>query len=120
MQLYIPKLGDKLVLTAPWGFTLFCEKRNLRFIKTLVKEGRILEADALKGFPVRRWNNTPITSINEAYYGNNDPLVYLTLPCNSELIVDRIFIRKGASNFNSATFISEARGFNTSGLAPTF
>jgi len=105
MNLYIPKLGDKITLASAWSFTLYSEDRNLGFIKTLVKAGLITEAEALIAFPTKRWNTTASTSLSDVGRGTNLPLRSITLPPNSTLTVDRIFIRKGASNFNSVTFV---------------
>lgn len=77
MNLYIPEIGDTIVLSKDWTFDLHAERRNTGLIKHF-------------GHPVPRWS---------------DPEVYkVTLPAGTNLKVDRIYIRKGISEYSSITF----------------
>ena len=81
MRLFIPEIGDKIILTEDWSFNLFGEYRNSSFVKNLqLKEP--LDSD----------------------YGSNMKSVELTLKKGTILTVDRIYIRKGISDYSSITF----------------
>lgn len=81
--LHIPEISEKLRLTAPWEFPLFFEYRNRDF-----------------AFKVR----TDITP--ESFYHSHGSMgsAIVTLPAGTVLRVDRIYIRRGLSNFSSITF----------------
>lgn len=80
-RLYIPSLGDQLRLTVPWTFDLYGEHRNSSLFEVL----------GLKSPPPKN-----------GYYDYDSRRV--TLEAGSVLKVDRIYIRKGQSDFNSITF----------------
>lgn len=81
MKLFIPTIGTKLNLLEDWTFTLHEERRNIEFGKGL-------------GLPMR-----------EAYWTIRDPGQWMvTLPKDAQLIVDRIYIRKGLNDFDSVSF----------------
>lgn len=83
MNLFIPPLGTKLYLTAPWAFKLTCEYRNRSLWQ--------LQTD------------TDLSGVPTVHYRHNESLT-LTLDPGTELIVSRIFIRKGSPGYNSVTF----------------
>jgi hypothetical protein len=74
MKLYIPDIGDTLTLTKAWTFTLHNEYRN----RELYNMG-LLDTQA----------------------GSSKPM---TFNAGTKLIVDRIYIRKGAKDYSSMTF----------------
>lgn len=78
MKLYVPDIGDKITLSADWTFKLYQESRNMAFLKK---------------------QNLPSNYNRDAYHN-------FTLPTGTELIVDRIYIRKGSGfeDFSSLTF----------------
>ncbi len=80
MKMYIPELGDQIKLTADWVFELHVEDRN----STLMEFLHNCEFS---------WENyrTGITMTS-------------VIPDGSILKVDRIYIRKGASDYSSITF----------------
>ena len=75
-QLYVPALGDELTLVEPWRFTLHREYRNQGLIKVVRPD-------------IDHWKF--------------DPQI-VTLPTDTVLIVDRIYIKKGGEAYNSLTF----------------
>jgi hypothetical protein len=77
MRLYVPAIGDRIVLTKEWTFTLYNERRNWAF------------ATSLKIGQENSWTN----------YGK--PIKEVTLPSDTVLEVDRIYIR--AFNKSAAT-----------------
>lgn len=86
MRLHIPTLGDELVLSSDWTFTLHKEYRNSGFIDTVL------------GISSDDW---------EAYWKVINKLgdsITVTLPAGSVLKVDRVFIRKGAGDYDSLSF----------------
>ncbi len=85
MKMYIPEIGDRIVLTQDWSLTLYDEYRNTELMKS-------------KGLkPSNRWTR--------------DPKSYpVTIQKGVELKIDRVYIRKNtwgqdAGKFSSITFI---------------
>jgi len=79
MKLYIPEIGDQIVLTEDWTFNLYSEDRNRKLMDKL----------------------------NLAYryeYGRALSKNSVTLPKGTSLKIDRIYIRKGSSDYSSITF----------------
>lgn len=88
MKLYIPHLGDQLRLTSDWAFALHREWRN----------------------------ETMFSHLGLKYDGEG--FVLARLPKDTILKVDRIYIRKGASDFDSVTFMipgQKIKGETTTG-----
>lgn len=77
-RLYIPRLGDQLRLTEPWTFRLYDECRNMWLWEYL--------------------------GLKTPRYRNDDTFESVMLPAGAVLQVDRIFIRKGAAEYDSITF----------------
>ncbi len=76
----VPSLGTELVLAQPWKFALWNEQRN----KTLIQAfGKKFEG---------RWDRRGFS------HGE------VTIPQGTRLLVDRIYIRRGAEAFDSITF----------------
>jgi len=95
VKLHIPRLGDKLVLVAPWRFRLFNEHRNETLIAAL---GYPNGGDARRQY-IDEDSSAGIWSIWNRPF--KEPV---TLPAGTELTVRRIFIRQGARDFDSMTF----------------
>lgn len=71
---YIPSIGDQIVLDRDWQVTITNENRNRKFIKKVFDS-------AVKS------------------------RLYLeTIPANTILQIERIYIRKGKKDFDSVTF----------------
>jgi len=81
MKLYIPEIGDSITLIKPWTFDLYNEYRN----DTL----REIAGDTRK---TESWGD---------YYN----AIPFTIPEGAVLKVDRIYIRKGVSEYSSVTFL---------------
>lgn len=86
MQLYIPTLGDQLQLTENWTFEIWDEYRNKQFLS---KYG---ELGPIKDLATNRWGYV--------YKGYT-----ISLPKDTVLKVDRIYIRRTCKNFDSITFV---------------
>jgi len=81
MKLYIPEIGDVIKLTKDWNFTLYNESRNVRLFEAF-----------------------NIEYVNRYYAMDNIPAHNVKLPKNTELKVDRVYIRKGAVDYSSLSF----------------
>jgi hypothetical protein len=83
MKLYIPSVGDSILLTSDWQFDLYNEDRNHSLME-LFNDKRLI---------ANRWGSrVDMDSIP------------CTIPSGSVLKVDRIYIRKGQGDFDSITF----------------
>lgn len=78
-QLFIPDVGTVIKLTKDWTFSLRHEYRN----------SSLLKAAGL--------------SLNNSEYGA-DKLTPFSIPKGTELVVDRVYIRRGLREFSSITF----------------
>lgn len=77
MNLFLPEIGSQLQLTKDWNFILYSESRN----------------------------ETLINKIGGTFSWGNPKKNYLvTIPKDTVLTVDRVYIRKGVSAFSSLTF----------------
>ena len=83
MKLYIPEIGAVIRLTQDWTFDLYNEDRNSSMME-------------------RMGDTRPI-----AYYRQNKNFgsIPVTVPAGAELKLDRIYIRKGNSEYSSVTFL---------------
>ncbi len=90
MKLYIPVVGDTLVLAKDWQLDMLNEYRNEKFLAmaTGKSETELNE---------ERWAMWPKTK---------SPVFYpITIPKGTKLRVERVYIRAGSSSeFNSLTF----------------
>ena len=85
MNIFIPALGTKLKLNQPWSFTLYDETRNRAF------------------WPQVNHGQGPLPGVNR-WQSSTGQTLPVTLPPGTILQVDRIYIRKGNSNFDSVSF----------------
>lgn len=130
-QLAIPDIGDKIELTESWTFRLFDEYRNNEFkdnckahgmyddsnidkgVDYLLTKYPLLQAEAkhiksyfADGYLTRVFNrhlsgNDLIECSNEDLY---EYMPKVTLPIGSVIYVDRVYIKKGMSDYSSITF----------------
>jgi len=85
MKLYVPEIGDRLRLTKDWTFTLHYEHRNSSLLEHFGKS-----------FQYRS--------------GTTNQDIVVTLPKDTVLKVDRIYIRKGLEEWSSISFYAEGIG----------
>lgn len=79
MKMYIPELGDKIKLQSDWTFEVYDERRNESLFSLL--------------------NFT-----SSSYFLDKGKLIgKFTISKGEELIIDRIYIRKGNSQYSSVT-----------------
>lgn len=96
-EIHIPKLGDKLTLRRPWKFKMLMEHRNAIFAADL---GLIAPIKSVWDFEM----DLRKTMKRGEERGKWD----VELPYGTELIVDRVYIRKGGSEFDSVSFFVHA------------
>jgi len=117
MRMFIPEIGTKLVLSAPWEIMIRKENRNesvYGLLAAACPEGemaaRAIERDRLldsmSGIPSRSYmpgfDQARIDGIlARVELAEALPLV---LPLGTQLTVDRIYIRKGISAYSSLSF----------------
>jgi hypothetical protein len=77
-QFLIPDIGTVIKLESDWTFRLYSESRNGTILKFIGRE-------------VTNWRKTMETHL-------------ITILAGSELTVDRVYIRKGVSDYSSLTF----------------
>ncbi len=121
MKLYIPMLGDELILSKDWEFLLFDESRNESLFTYLGRKET--PADSTYWTKFRVWafftETGQLPSYRQEEFGKAPPAdpieagaaIRAKLPAGTTLIVDRIYIRKGADDFSSITF--RAKGLRT-------
>lgn len=119
MKLYVPEIGDEIVLTKDWTFDLFSEDRNTT-LATL--HGYTLKYDHSESD--RKWDewvkngrNLPYpeyNSLDNHFWVKEDSKgvhsIPITLPVGTVLKVDRIYVRKGSSDFSSLSFTTKSFG----------
>ena len=112
--LYVPSLGDAVVLAEDWTFPLQAEGRNKSLwealgLPTLQPSDWWLWEDRITSERKQELINAGLTfsygDIN-TYSGNRRMILRgtATLPKGTVLAIDRIYIRKGAKEYNSVTF----------------
>ncbi|NTX18023.1 hypothetical protein [Burkholderia cepacia] len=113
-KLHIPRLGADLVLLRDWSFRLFNEYRNAGLQQAV---GLSNPFGGLRDFwgakPAERvaalensnWREADgsLSTVKEHYF-NGELQHPLTIPAGALLTVDRIFVRRGAADFDSVTF----------------
>lgn len=120
MRLFIPELGTNLKLSKDWTFSLFFEYRNYGIweafdssLKNALTTWRESEMQRLEKL---------VEEEDEKYFKENPDVImrfgytnpyrwemrnisfYVTLPAETVLRVDRIYIRKGAEDYSSVSF----------------
>jgi len=104
MQFYVPEIGEMIVLTTDWPFTLYREYRNSKLIEKLDEP---LPKHNLFGKDYPQSDYTPDIIVAGPSGGGRRTLK--SQPCLLEkgttLRVDRIYVRKGNSDYSSLTFI---------------
>jgi hypothetical protein len=79
-RFYVPHLGTRVRLANEWTFSLFCEHRNSSLWEVVSNEKMTCEL-------IR-----------------NQKVIKVTLPEGCILSVDRLYVRRGAKDFDSVTF----------------
>ncbi len=100
MKIFIPEIGTDLVLKTDWIFPLFIKDyRNLDLWADLTgldrKDVRWEWSDLLDGTIDVFYKSTKISYT----------VHYITIPKGTKLRVDRIYIRKGKSEYSSVSFL---------------
>lgn len=97
MNIFIPEIGSQIKLIEPWIFFLSEESRNNSIFNAL-KEGN----SSLRKFSIEeehqgyKYNNSYKTQRN---------VFEMSLPVDTVLTIDRIYIRQQQANYSSVSFI---------------
>jgi hypothetical protein len=78
MKVFIPALKTALKLTEDWKFIVFHEYRNRFFLASI--------------------------AVNYLFAAPGEEAEIVTLPKDTIILLDRIYIRKGGEEYNSVTF----------------
>ncbi len=121
-QMFIPTIGFQFYLGQDWTFTLHRESRNTDLFDAL---GVITESQKVwneRFEPRMGWDRDKMKISDDEYIAaanewreirdKLDNTVQVTLPVETLLKVDRIYIRKGASDFDSITFWATLKDVN--------
>ena len=103
MKLFIPIIGTKLVLLKPWKFQLYDEYRNEKFWFQL--HGKPIRKSFYYGYNTGGYHTspTPTATATQQSFEKADPITTI-FPKGTVLFIERIYIRKGASDFDSVSF----------------
>lgn len=94
-RLFIPTIGTEYTLAKDWTFVVRNDERNVTIIKWIARNSAHKES-----LPVdHTWY--PLGMLNHRAAPTT---INATLPKGTILRVDRIYIRKGAKDFDSLTF----------------
>ncbi len=128
MKMYVPEIGDVIRLVSDWSFKLQDEYRNRSLWDALNldehPESKLL-ADTIKGYQAEikdlerklypgntYWRSSlmppdpvDVARLHKLYdLSREQTVVTVKLPAGSVLSIDRIYIRKGSSDWSSLTF----------------
>lgn len=110
MKFYIPEIGDEIVLTNRWKFNLYPEPRNLTMGKlhgfintTYYCHPKFKDIWVKEPFEYDHKNLIRNIIPNKEY----EETLLISLPKGTVLKIDRIYIRKGLSDFSSITFTTK-------------
>lgn len=101
-KLFVPEIGTVLTLTSPWMFKLYYESRNSDLYEQL---GLIDYKNPLNDFLVKPMLDGKVVDEKVDYWQREKCYWLLDLPKGTQLTVDRIYIRKGAKDFSSLSFL---------------
>lgn len=117
MRMFVPEIGTRIVLDEDWTFPLHKERRNdtvFRLIAAgqqevalaLEAEGRRLISEAVAETPREGENYGSYLERRSANILRANAWVKLdvTLPAGTTLTLDRIYVRKGVSDYSSLSF----------------
>lgn len=100
-MLFVPELGTLLTLWGPWEFTLYPEHRNRKLGEKLgfYKNNHwvIKGIEGRNSYSAHDWDRE-----NERWVFHDE--WNITLPADTILRVDRIYIRKGNKEYSSMSF----------------
>jgi hypothetical protein len=119
-KLFIPNIGTLLILAEDWTFKLYFEDRNKSMIeafggkKSVYWGYRSLSAENFVDNEIpacveyeKAMTPEELSDAYKSYKATNsedNPFIRVTLPKDTQLKLDRIYIRQGAESFSSITF----------------
>ena len=101
MQLNIPRLKDTLILIEDWSAEIPYEYRNREFLANLLQIKKLSYQEQSE--IISRFYDNDLVETGWRGLRSNHPNTIL-IPAGTNLLVERIYIRQGASDFDSVTF----------------
>lgn len=89
MKLYVPQPGEAALLLQPWTFVLHPERRNVEFHHAV-------------------FSDDPTWGEWSGWRGKTGEPKRVTLPAGTELVFDRVYVRQGAEDHASLTYVVKA------------
>jgi len=119
MKMYIPELGDSLILSKPFKFTVGWEYRNISLVnlingRDVWKEFNNIARDFYKSLAgpyneeASKKRRAELESKQQVF--KSSLKLECSIPKGETLKVVRIYIRQGAANFSSVTFTWRPKG----------
>ena len=115
MNMFIPEIGTRIILSEDWMFTLYFEQRNkflIDFMDAVNDEADMSRRrNFIHGLGVRHYadDREGVLRMSQWYQDRGHDMnalnYQMTLPVGTDLTIDRIYIRKGQENFSSASFV---------------
>lgn len=120
MKLFIPEIGTKLKLASDWTFRLFKESRNYDIwaaldlsnspdyrtdlMRQAALDAELQELEGLDRSTMTREQHDRIAELRQIRRQQSYLSAEICLPAETVLTVDRIYIRKGSSDYSSLSF----------------
>lgn len=119
MKLFIPEIGDEIILTKNWTLTLYAEKRNVTLGEQFgyyFHNYYTFNYFTPKYTLFSMWVKKPYDFLLDDYHETMRKIItnkeyeesiVVSLPKDTKLKIDRVYIRKGASDFSSVSFTTK-------------
>ncbi|MCK9446889.1 hypothetical protein M0Q50_08580 [bacterium] len=118
MKMYVPEIGDSIVLTKDWSFNFYPERRNTdlgKYFGYYIVDYKWVDEKILPCIESNDNKYDDEDEVSEKYWNDwqkwfsearsiGKDIIQVKLPIGSILSVDRIYIRKGAKDFSSISF----------------
>lgn len=115
MRMFIPEIGTRIRLAADWSFPLIEEDRNSSLFNPLAalaperiadmrEEASQIRKQAREDPEGMSWKEQYDRRVDLFRRADNHVRIDITLPAGTEITIDRIYIRKGVSDFSSVSF----------------
>ena len=101
MRLYVPEIKDQLLLQEDWTFKFYPERRN---VPLGIKLGLAEKGPHSYSWPLWKVDGKFVSGRDFIFIDSEDFHYTVTLKAGTLLQVDRIYIRKGNSDYSSLSF----------------
>lgn len=101
----IPTIGTRITLTEEWAFKLYDEQRNTEFRGKILPNREIKEGE--DGWLYEHYKDK-FGKPQKRLYEDDGRDIDVTLPADTVLRIDRLYIKKNQGEFDSVTFYCES------------